>query len=87
MRRRLEQEYMSRSKPLQNKDPYYLKDHYDNVLLVRDNILNKDVEIFIKGGALYCDHDETKDFGCEHLDFVYSLDEVEKLKRSGRLRK
>jgi hypothetical protein len=70
-----------------NDEDYYLKDHYDNVLLVRDNILKKDIEIFIKGGPLHCDHhNEVMGFGCKHMNFVHSLDEVEKLKRAGKLR-
>lgn len=83
---------MSRPKSVKSVDnskkdaDYYLKDHFDNFLLVRDNLLKKDIEIFIKGGSLHCDHNEVMGFGCKHIDFVHSLDEEEKLKRAWKLR-
>lgn len=77
----------SSSKSNHNKnETYYLKDHYDNIMLLRDNLLKKDIEIFIKSGTLYCDHHQLEGFGCVHLDFIHTLDETEKLKRSGKLR-
>jgi len=65
---------------------YYLKGHYDNVLLVRDNVLKRDIEVTIRGGALFCDYHETQDHHCPHIEFAYSLDEIIKLKKGGKVR-
>jgi hypothetical protein len=65
---------------------YYLKGHYDNVLLVRDNVLKKDIEVTIRGGSLFCDYHDTETHNCQHIEFAYSLDEIIKLKKGGKLR-
>ncbi len=71
--------------------PLSLVDHYDNVLVIKDEELGKTVDVVIRGGMLYCDlHANDSDIeggnqDCIHIEFALTLPQLDKLKKSGRL--
>jgi hypothetical protein len=68
-----------------------LADHYDNVLVIKDEELGKTIDVIIRGGLLYCDlhaNDQTYEENqiCSHIEFALTLPQIDRLKKSGRLR-
>ena len=55
---------------LEKDEDHYLKNLFDNNLLFCDNVLKKDNEVTIRGGALFCDHHTTKNGHRQHTEFV-----------------
>lgn len=55
----------------------------DEGILIRDNRLNKLVQLSVKGGDLYCDLDD--DSNCVHIGFAWSIPQVYRvMKEHGR---
>ncbi len=72
--------------------PLSLVDHYENVLVIKDEELGKTIDVMIRGGILYCDlHTKDSDiYGekqpeCLHIEYALTLPQLDKLKKSGRL--
>ncbi|MDQ6724114.1 MAG: hypothetical protein M3Z01_07615 [Thermoproteota archaeon] len=71
--------------------PLSLEDHYDNILVIKDEELGKTVDVIIRGGLIYCDlhsndsgiEEENQD--CLHIEFVLTLPQIDKLRKSGIL--
>ena len=51
----------------------------DNVIFLKDNRLLKIVELRVRDGDLYCDHDRSK--SCVHIGFAWSIPRVYKVMR------
>jgi hypothetical protein len=49
----------------------------DNSIMIKDNKINRIVEVQVHGKDLICMHDERKD--CVHVGYAYALPEVYKL--------
>jgi len=49
----------------------------DNVIFLKDNRLLKIVELRVRDGDLYCDHDRSK--SCVHVGFAWSIPRVYKV--------
>ena len=60
-------------------DYYYLKYRHDHSFVIRDNKLNRNVEVMIGKQTLYCSFHDTRnsEHECEHIRFIKMLDEVQ----------
>lgn len=51
---------------------------YDNILYLKDSrIKNKEIEVYLNKGELWCDHDKSS--CCEHIRYAFAIPEVAKL--------
>lgn len=59
-------------------DYYYLKYRHDHSFVIRDNKLNRNVEVMIGKRTLYCSFHDTRnpDRGCDHITYVKILSEI-----------
>ena len=48
-----------------------------DIIILKDNIINRIVELKIKKGKIFCEFDKKDD--CIHVGFAYSIPEVNKL--------
>ncbi len=69
-----------------------LVDYYENILIIKDEDLNRTINIVIRNGMLYCDYhalDENtldeKHAVCSHIEYAQVLPQLNKFKRNGRL--
>ncbi|MBA3749820.1 MAG: hypothetical protein H0X03_02805 [Nitrosopumilus sp.] len=68
-----------------------LQDYYDNILVIKDEELGTTIDVIIRGGLLYCDLHPKAEVGgenqiCSHIEFALALPQIDKLKKSGKLR-
>ena len=65
--------------------PYLsLAGHYENTLLIHDDKLQRNAEIIMRDGKLYCTLHEGEDT-CIHIAFALALPEIAKLKKNGKI--
>ena len=46
------------------------QNQYDNNLLLYDDVLKKDNEVTLRGGALFCDYHATENGHSQYIEFV-----------------
>jgi hypothetical protein len=80
-----------KQKVSEKAQPLSLIDHYENVLVIKDEELGKTIDVVIRGGVLYCDlHSDSDTYGerqpdCLHIEYAQTLPQLAKFKKNGRL--
>jgi len=58
---------------------------YEDHVTIKDEDLERYVDVQVKGGRLYCTYDETE--SCGHVDYAWQIDRVQDMIRRGDIKK